>query len=532
MSEDEVTGSELETENGVAAAARGPQYSPQDESAGEDRAAMGRCGGMSGCRVAALVTAVLAACLGVAMLAGGYNALFDAAFKSQLEIKEGSRSYEIWRKTPFPLILKVYLFNITNAEAFEKGAKPDLQECGPYVWREYHEKKNITFNANNTVTYFQQRWWIWDEELSANNSRDDVIVTLNTVPVAAAWNVHTSGFLLGMLNGIFNAVKEKAIITTTAEQILFTGYEDPVLDWLKEHPPFSEFTSYDKFAWFYGRNLTTYYDGLFNMKTGVDTLENLGKIDWWNKTRSTPFFSPPCNSVTGSAGEMFPPNQKRDHVIIYSSDLCMSVKLHYKENVTNDGIKGYRFWGSNTTFANGSVVPGNECYCVKDTCAPTGLLNAESCRMGAPAFISFPHFFNADPYLLNMVNGLKPEEEKHAFYMDIIPELGTPMNVAARVQINIRIQPYEGTGKFHFHRIDILKDLPNAYLPMLWFEEKAEMPPDMAPSIKTLLFLLNTPTLTIVWSLLVAIGVIVVIGILLDHWRRHRAYDPLLDPLM
>lgn len=49
-----------------------------------------------------------------------------------------------------------------------------------------------------------------------------------------------------------------------------------------------------------------------------------------------------------------------------------SVKLHYKENVTNDGIKGYRFWGSNTTFANGSVVPGNECYCVKDTCAPTG----------------------------------------------------------------------------------------------------------------------------------------------------------------
>lgn len=68
--------------DGVAAAARGPQYSPQDESAGEDRAAMGRCGGMSGCRVAALVTAVLAACLGVAMLAGGYNALFDAAFKS------------------------------------------------------------------------------------------------------------------------------------------------------------------------------------------------------------------------------------------------------------------------------------------------------------------------------------------------------------------------------------------------------------------------------------------------------------------
>ncbi|XP_063595668.1 uncharacterized protein LOC134772561 [Penaeus indicus] len=82
MSEEEVSGSGLETDNGVAAAAKGPQYSPQDEDAGEDGAAMGRYRGMSGCRVAALVAAVLTACLGVAMLAGGYNALFDAAFKS------------------------------------------------------------------------------------------------------------------------------------------------------------------------------------------------------------------------------------------------------------------------------------------------------------------------------------------------------------------------------------------------------------------------------------------------------------------
>nr|AQM58153.1 croquemort isoform 1 [Penaeus vannamei] len=224
MSGEEVTGSGLETDNGIAAAAGEPHYSPQDEGgAAEDPAAMGRCGGMSGCRVAAVVVAVLVACLGVAMLAGGYNAIFNAALKSQLEIREGSRSYEIWRKTPFPLILKVYLFNITNAEAFEKGAKPDVQECGPYVWREYREKKNITFNPNNTVTYFQQRYWVWDEELSGNNSRDDVIVTLNTVPVAAAWAVHTSEFLLGMLNGMFNSAKEKAVVTRGRETCFLHG---------------------------------------------------------------------------------------------------------------------------------------------------------------------------------------------------------------------------------------------------------------------------------------------------------------------
>ncbi|ROT68507.1 scavenger receptor class B, croquemort type [Penaeus vannamei] len=72
MSGEEVTGSGLETDNGIAAAAGEPHYSPQDEGgAAEDPAAMGRCGGMSGCRVAAVVVAVLVACLGVAMLAGG-----------------------------------------------------------------------------------------------------------------------------------------------------------------------------------------------------------------------------------------------------------------------------------------------------------------------------------------------------------------------------------------------------------------------------------------------------------------------------
>lgn len=41
--------------------------------------------------------------------------------------------------------------------------------------------------------------------------------------------------------------------------------------------------------------------------------------------------------------------------------------------------------------------------------------------MGAPAFVSFPHFYAADPSLLSGVYGLHPEEEKHSFYMDLVP---------------------------------------------------------------------------------------------------------------
>ena len=46
--------------------------------------------------------------------------------------------------------------------------------------------------------------------------------------------------------------------------------------------------------------------------------------------------------------------------------------MSYKEDVVSQGLHAYRFWGANTTFANGSVVKGNDCYCVDGTCAPTG----------------------------------------------------------------------------------------------------------------------------------------------------------------
>jgi hypothetical protein len=38
---------------------------------------------------------------------------------------------------------------------------------------------------------------------------------------------------------------------------------------------------------------------------------------------------------------------------------------------------------------------------------------------GAPIMVSFPHFYLGDPRLLEEVEGLKPDPEKHDFYLDI-----------------------------------------------------------------------------------------------------------------
>jgi len=42
-------------------------------------------------------------------------------------------------------------------------------------------------------------------------------------------------------------------------------------------------------------------------------------------------------------------------------------------------------------------------------------------RWGAPAFISFPHFFHADPSYRESVVGMQPNESKHQMFIDIEP---------------------------------------------------------------------------------------------------------------
>lgn len=43
------------------------------------------------------------------------------------------------------------------------------------------------------------------------------------------------------------------------------------------------------------------------------------------------------------------------------------------------------------------------------------------CLLGAPLFLSHPHFYNADPTLAEAVLGLHPNETEHSLFLDIHP---------------------------------------------------------------------------------------------------------------
>lgn len=54
-----------------------------------------------------------------------------------MTMKDGSYLYRMWKAPPVKLYIKIFIFNITNAERFVKGYDKRLkvEEIGPYTYR-------------------------------------------------------------------------------------------------------------------------------------------------------------------------------------------------------------------------------------------------------------------------------------------------------------------------------------------------------------------------------------------------------------
>ncbi|CAB0020602.1 unnamed protein product [Nesidiocoris tenuis] len=447
-----------------------------------------------------------------------WRSLIISLIHKQLRVVPGSETYRIWRDTPVPQYMNFYFFNWTNFDRLETQ-KPIFQEIGPYRFSVLEKKTNITHNSNGTITFRIMRYWHFDEANSVGPLEEEVY-TLNTVAKTAAHSVrHWSTLMRRSLSVTMGAFGTKVYVKKPVGELLFDGYSDPLLETASKLPAFSGLeVPFDKFGWFYmvsifrvlqgktrilrTRNGSTEFDGLFNMDTGENGVEEFGILRRWNYYNSTGFYDGNCGLVNGSAGELFPPNVKISKgVEMFSPDLCRSIKLNYVEDVKLHGLKGLKFAGDETTFDNGTLDESNSCFCSGD-CSPTGVLNVTNCRFGAPGFVSFPHFHLADPIYREEVDGMKPDPMKHTLYITLEPELGIPLDVAARFQINILLSPDD--------TIKLFRNVPTIYFPMIWFEQRASITPEMASELRLALAI---PT----WNGYIAIGGLLV-GSALVAW--------------
>lgn len=85
------------------------------------------------------------------------------------------------------------------------------------------------------------------------------------------------------------------------------------------------------------------------------------------------------------------------------------------------GITGSKFVSDEDMFDNGTNVEANKCRCEGVECQPSGTLNVSSCKYGAPAFVSLPHFYLADKSYRQNITGMKPNKDDHEFLLILEP---------------------------------------------------------------------------------------------------------------
>ncbi|XP_078082226.1 scavenger receptor class B member 1-like [Mustelus asterias] len=371
-------------------------------------------------------------------------------------------SYTVWKDVPIPFYMSIYFFHIVNPDAILQGEKPIVAQRGPYVYREYRPKGNITFNENYTVSYRVYRQFHFCPERSVGNESDELVLP-NMLALGAAIlaeRFHPSFKII--FNAAMKNFNQTAFFRKTVGEIMW-GYEDKFITFLKKlFPNLLPFK--DKYGLFADLNNTD--TGLFTINTGVDDINKVHKINTWNGLRKVNFWhSEQCNMLNGTAGEMWPPfMDPSDSLKFFSPDACRSLELVYQESGWTYGLPSYRYIAPKTMFANGTVYPPNEGFC---PCRQSGVLNVSTCRYNAQIFISHPHFYNADPVLQKAINGLHPNEKNHALFIDIHPLSGIPLNVSIKLQLNLFLKSAKG--------IQIAGKMRTMLLPLIWFDESGNV---------------------------------------------------------
>ncbi|XP_028457451.1 scavenger receptor class B member 1 isoform X2 [Perca flavescens] len=459
-----------------------------------------------------IVAGALTAVFGAVLLFVGPAVMNDQVIKNTVIDPNNEMSYTMWKDVPVPFYMSVYFFNILNPKEILNGEKPMVEQKGPYVYRKHIQKDNITFHANGTVSYREYRKYFFEPSMSSGNE-SDVVTIPNMLVLGAAIMMENLPFPVRlMMSATFKTFKEGPFLTKAIGELMW-GYDSGLVDFLNKYLPGMLPTSgkFGLFADFNGSDT-----GLFTINTGKDDIRKVHKVDSWNGLTELNYWrTPQCNMINGTAGQMWPPFMTRESTLpFYSPDACRSMELVYQRDGQMKGIPLYRYVAPKTLFANGTDYAPNEGFC---PCRQSGLLNVSSCRHNSPVFISHPHFFNADPVLLDYVLGLNPTEDEHGLFIDIHPLTGVPLNVSIRLQLNLYMKRVSGiteTGK-----------ISEVVMPMIWFEESGYIDGPILTNFHTNLVILPSVMEYMQYGFITLGLVTIVIAALVHHKVKRSRTD-------
>ncbi|XP_037960821.1 protein peste-like [Teleopsis dalmanni] len=408
-----------------------------------------------------------------------WHMIFKSILHKELVLRPNSRIYDFWKNPPIKLNVDFYLFNWTNSEdLYNPSIKPKFEELGPYRYIENPEKLDVVWHPENATVSYRKRSDFRFVPSSSKGQLNDMITAINPPAVVAATRSKRMNEIRRTLIDItLNVYANDMCITKSAEDILFRGFHDMLLvaGTIVPTAISAQTVPYDKFGYCYPRNYSADFYGVFNVHTGADDITKVGQIHNWKFKSTTEFLPDKCSQIYGSPGEIQPSNLKEgDTLNLFLPDLCRPIPMEYSETVEVEGVRGFKYIAGLKAVDNGTLYPGNECYC-NGECVPSGVVNITACWFDAPIFLSYPHFYNADPYFENLIEGMKPDKEKHEFFLVIDPVTGLALDVGGRLQLNILVEPIPHLKRF--------KNVRKAYYPLFWLDATARISPELATEL-------------------------------------------------
>ncbi|XP_028273047.1 lysosome membrane protein 2c [Parambassis ranga] len=385
--------------------------------------------------------------LGIALaLSTVFPRILDSVVKKEIVLKNGTDAFEAWENPPAPIYMQFYFFNLTNPLEVLDGDRPAVVEIGPYTYREYRPMEQVNFQDNGTkVTAVNTKTYIFQRDMS-RGPETDLIRTVNIPAMTVMQKFKDEAFIANLISSYMKATGVGLFSTHTVGELLW-GYEDSLLKSLKTFKPELD----DVFGLFYKNNASN--DGEYVFFTGQQDYKDFTRVDTWNGESSLSWWtSDECNMINGTNGASFHPViNKKEKLYMFSSDLCRSLYAEYVEDVRVKEIPGYRFVPPSEVFANLTVNPANEGFCVPaGNCLGSGVLNVSPCKQGAPIIMSSPHFYQADEKFVEGVFGMRPNKEYHQTTIDIHPLTGFILQAAKRLQVNVfveQLSTFSQTGK-------------------------------------------------------------------------------------
>nr|WCP86868.1 sensory neuron membrane protein 4 [Tyrophagus putrescentiae] len=377
------------------------------------------------------------------------------------ELKEGSFLTANWANIPIPINLCFYLFGLKNAPEFLRGAKPYLEEHGPFCYI-ISRKRRILEWKKDSVTYMERIGFQFNEEASEILNKFYVgfmgSLVYNSIALTLRWSGET--WLERITARTFLDARPVPLLAILHRVLLpLRTVGIPVPD---------EFGA-DGFKLLnHSFGLTTTLSsgelGPFEVFTRTEGGHLLGDIISFKESSEFPGLSSPCNRMTGGDGMFWKRPVVDDRLTIFLQPTCglLPFVKEYDHLLYGAQVVRYKLDDQWWNMSEES----SRCFCQKANLADCqGWHDISPCVGGiAPMGFTLPHFYRS-PNLAEQVEGLSPDPELHSTYLDMEPVLGAPVNAKIGIQGVVAFGPVE--------QVPLMAKLPRCMFPLMWLQVAA-----------------------------------------------------------